>query len=78
MRGGRCGRWAALTKAGVPIRALPAEQAADFEGYRPPNPLQARWIPITPLGTSVRHIFDPEDPEPQELPKPAKLGRLAP
>jgi hypothetical protein len=75
---GRCGRWAALHKAGVPIRALPADQLADFEGYRPPKPLQERWIPVAPLGTSVRHIFDPEDPEPPKLPEPAKFGRLAP
>ena len=77
--GGRCGRWAALAKAGVPIRALPTDQLAGFETYRPARPLQERWIPVSPLGTSHRVIVDPEYPQPQQ-PEPAKkrLRQLAP
>lgn len=72
---GRCGRWSALTKAGIEIRALPPDQLDGFETYRPARPLQERWVPIYPLGTSRREIFDPEDPVPPEVPQPAKAAK---
>lgn len=76
---GRCGRWSALHAAGVPIRAMPADQIGSFEPYREPKPLREGWISIAPMGTYERAIVDPEDPQPAEpKPAPARLGRLAP
>jgi hypothetical protein len=76
--GGRCKRWSALHAKGVTIRALPADQVASFEPYRPPKPLQERWMPVAPLGTYETVVVDPEDPQqPQELPRP-RIRQLAP
>jgi hypothetical protein len=71
---GRCGRWSALHAAGVPIRALPADQLATFEPYRAPKPLREDWIPIA-RGISQSVIVDPEDTQPEQ-PEPAKRPRI--
>jgi len=60
----RCGRWSALTTAGIPIRALP--KLDEFELYRPPKPVEQRIRPISgdPIHTGEYYYIDPED-EPQ-------------
>jgi hypothetical protein len=75
----RCGRWSALTAAGIPIRALP--KLDEFEPYRPPRPVEQRIKPTPgdPIHTGEYYYIDPEDePQPQEpeLAKP-RIRHLA-
>lgn len=56
--GGRGGRWAALTAAGISIRAH--RPIATLEPYRTPQPLEERWEQ-TDRGMHQRRMVDPED-----------------
>lgn len=51
-RTGRCGKWAALRRLNIPIRAYPAEGLGNFEAYREPRPVEHReeQIPGRPFG----------------------------
>ena len=66
--GGRTGRWGALVKLGVTLRAWPADELDAFEPYREPKRLETKMFPVAgePFGTYQRVVIDPEDAdEPQ-------------
>jgi hypothetical protein len=54
---GRCGRWAALHRLGVKLRAC---ELGDFKPYAPPRPLETELRAI-PGGGHVEQTVDPED-----------------
>lgn len=56
---GTCGRWAALARLGVKLRAHPHPER--LERYRAPMPMEGRWVRGPQGQPQIQHI-DPEDP----------------
>ncbi len=75
---GRTGRWGALHRAGVSIRACPLDQ---HQPYRAAKPIEVRQeqAPGQPVGFYKTVRVDPEDPNYKPAPIPAKTligGRM--
>ncbi|MGC5245404.1 hypothetical protein ACPXB3_00490 [Gordonia sp. DT219] len=57
---GRAGRWAALIRLGIPIRAL--DDLGEYEPYRRPAPIEKRLVSVG-RGMTREIEVDPEDAE---------------
>jgi hypothetical protein len=72
---GRCGRWAALHRANIPIHAYPADSLGSFESYRPARDIEHRLVPTGTVGVYDEITVDPESAS-YTPPEPPAMGLL--